>query len=79
MASSSLYSSTLYVKDPTPLPRPEHRSEGLTAFLRSLAVGESGVIPRRRTNDIPQISKTLKRVFVTRALDGERSRVWRAR
>jgi hypothetical protein len=70
-------SSSLYVKDQTILPRPEHRSEGLTAFLRGLAVGESGTIPRHRTNDIPQISRSQRRIYVTRAIDKERSRVWR--
>jgi len=71
------FMSSPYVKDPVPLPRPELRSEGLTAFLRGLAPGESGTVPRPAADDVSKIARTLSRVYVTRVLDEKRARVWR--
>jgi hypothetical protein len=45
--------------------------------LRELGVGESGVIPRRSSDDIYRMGRVLERTFTIRALDAETSRVWR--
>jgi hypothetical protein len=64
-------------KDEIPVPLPSLRVTGLAAFLRELGVGESGIIPRRSSDDVYRMARTLGKTFTTRALDSERSRVWR--
>jgi hypothetical protein len=64
-------------KDPTPVPLPRTRALGLTELLRSLAVGESGVVPRHSTGDLYRTGLGLGKRFTCRRLDAETSRVWR--
>ena len=39
-------------KDPVPFPLPTPRALGLTALLKELSIGESGVIPRHAAGDL---------------------------
>ena len=67
-----------FLKDTVRVPLPTPRIAGLTRLLRELNVGESAVIPRKAANkDIYKLGVSLNKTFTVRALDGERSRVWR--
>ena len=66
-----------YVKDDVPVPLPRPRLGGLTRLLRSLDVGESGVIPRKAADDVYRLGAVLGRTFTARRIDSEKSRVWR--
>ena len=78
-ASLPPQNSHRYVKDPVPVPLPPPRLGGLTRLLKGLAVGESGVIPRRAADDIYRLGVVLNRTFKTRRIDAEKSRVWRVK
>jgi hypothetical protein len=66
-------------KDPVPVPLPIPRALGLTAMLKELSVGESGVIPRHAAGDLYKTGLALGRTFTTRRIDSEHSRVWRVK
>jgi hypothetical protein len=51
----------------------------LTALLKELSVGESGVIPRHAASDLYKTGLALGRRFTTRRIDSEWSRVWRVK
>ena len=53
-------------KDPVPMPLPTPRALGLTALLKELSVGESGVIPRHAASDLYKTGLALGRRFTTR-------------
>ena len=64
-------------KDPVPFPLPTPRALGLTALLKELSIGESGVIPRHSAGDLYKTGLALGKTFTTRRIDSEWSRVWR--
>jgi hypothetical protein len=67
----------LYVKDTDRLPIPPPRIGGLTRLLGELSIGESATVPRTRADDIYKVGNLLGRSFTARALNEERSRIWR--
>jgi hypothetical protein len=77
MPETALSLNPHYVKDVPPVPPPPPRIGGLTRLLKELDVGESGVIPRRSSDDIYRLGRVLDRTFTARALNEETSRVWR--
>jgi hypothetical protein len=70
-------SPDLYQKDPTPLARPQSRSEGLAHFLKQMKIGESGLIPRSVADNVHSTAKYLNLTFVVQSVDKNQSRIWR--
>jgi hypothetical protein len=69
--------TSLYVKDTDRLPIPPPRIGGLARLLGELAIGESATVPRKSADDIYKVGNLLGRTYTARAINSERSRIWR--